>query len=111
MRREALAEHFGSGIANEIRGDSMAIHRIGAEQGAIANNIDDARNADGEAMHFRERAWRKDVVGSTRYAQAMSHIRGGFGGGERVQVIPAGDTLGQLSQLVSCEQLTQFGLT
>ena len=90
----------------------MLFLRERAEQRAIADHVDDARNAVAQPMHFAQRRAGENFAGrGARDLQPMIHIRGRFGARQRVEVIAAGDALGELAQLDARQHFAQLGLT
>ena len=54
-RTERAAIHFAGRRANQRRTDMMRFLRERAEQRPVADDIDDARNAAAQTMHFAQR--------------------------------------------------------
>ncbi len=88
----------------------MFFAREGAEQRAVAHDIDHARNAVAQPMDFAQCARRESFRRGARDAHAVLDVTCGFGDGKRAQVIAASDPLRQLPQVRLLEQRTQFFL-
>src|SRR5260370_24836026 len=88
----------------------MAVHRVGAEQSAIADYVDDARDSDSQSINFGKRGRGEYVTGRSSYAQPMPHVGCGLFVSEGIEVVAPRDALGQLSQLVARQQLAQLRL-
>ena len=88
----------------------MVFLREGAEQCAIADDVDHARHAVRKAMDLAQRRRREGLGSGAGDAHAVLHVRRGLAGGQRVQVIAARDALCQLPQFRLVEQVAQLRL-
>src|SRR3977135_3036318 len=89
---------------------AMAVHRVGAQQCASADHVEDPRHSYCQPVNLRKGCWGKYVAGRAGHAQAMSHVGCGLVVSQRVEVVAPRDALGQLSQLVTPKELTQLRL-
>jgi hypothetical protein len=109
-RRELLIEDFGAGAAHQRGGHLVQILGVGAEQRAIADDIDDARNATADVVDLAQCAAREDVDGRTGDAHAMAHVGRGLLARQRIEVVAAGDALRELPQVLARQQFAQLRL-
>lgn len=82
----------------------------GAEQRTVTDDIDEPRDALGDAPHHAQARGSEDRRHGTRHVQAVMYIRTGFFRRQGLQVIAAGDALGKLTQVLARQQYTQFRL-
>ena len=88
----------------------MLILGVGAEQGAIADDVDDARHAAAQPVHFAQRGAREDLAAGAGHAQPVAHVGKRVLARQRLQVEARGDALRQLAQVVAPQQLAQLRL-
>ena len=90
--------------------DTMVLARECAEQRAVADHVDHARDAAAQAVDLLERARRERLGGRAGHAHAVLDVPGALVARERAQVIAAGDALRELAQVRLLEQRAQFFL-
>ena len=81
-----------------------------AEQRAIADHVDHARDAAAQPVDLAQRRRREHFRRGAGHAHAVLHVARGLLGGERIEVVTARDALRQLAQVGLVEQRTQFRL-
>ncbi len=84
---------------------------VGAEQGPVAEGVDESRHAARQAMHVPERAGVEDFPAAAGQRQPVPHIGVRIGLGQGQQVVARRDALGQLVQLLAGQALDQLGLS
>ena len=104
------AAHLERRLADVAMDNLVAATGEGCEQGAIADEVDQARNAAGEPMQRLDRSGGKNGLHTTGYLQPEADVGIHIGGGEGQQVVAGGDALGQLAQQGQAQHLLQFGL-
>ena len=82
----------------------MLLARERAEQGAVAHDVDHARNAIAQPMDLAQRARREGFGRRARDAHAVLDVTRGFVAGQRAQVVAARDPLRELAQVRLLEQ-------
>ncbi len=105
-----MAVHFARGLTHQCRGDGAGLPRVGAEERAVAADVDDPRDARRQTMHFAQGAGSEDLPRRPGDAKPVAYIALRLVARQRSQVIPAGDALGKLTQIVAIQQLTQLRL-
>ena len=84
---------------------------IGAEQGTVTQDVNQARYAAGQLLNFIDGALVEKHLRGAANLQAVFDIGICLIPADRVEVIACGDTLGELPHIVTCQQGTQFRLT
>ena len=105
------AEDLGGRGGHEPRVDAALILRVGREQRAVGDDVDEARNAARVLVERVDGALRENVALRAGDAQPMAHVRARLVLAQRLQVIAPGDALRDLPHLGPIEQLAQLGLT
>ena len=98
------------GAVNQAFADGLLFARITGHQGAVGDDVDQARNAAGtleQRAHAKPRE-RHMLASGNRHA--VLDVGLGLGGIQRGQVITRGDALGKLAQFRAIEHVAQLGL-
>jgi hypothetical protein len=93
------AVDLGCGAADERRGRDRLLARVGAEQRAVGDHVDDSRHAAGEPVELAHRAGREQVARRARDPRAMADVGERLGLAQRLEVVAAGDALRELAEL------------
>ncbi len=110
-RREHRAPvDLGSRAAHQRPVHRRLLARVGAEQGAVGDDVDDARHAVGQPVQLAHRAGREDFATCAGDAQAMADVGERLALAQRLQVVAPGDALGELAELRPGEHLAQLRL-
>ena len=105
-----FAQHFVGGVAHQTRIHLAHFPGVGAQQCPVADDVDEPRDAPGHPLHGAQSRGGEDGRHGAGHREPVVHVGAAFGGGERCQVIAAGDALRQLAQFRARQQLTQLRL-
>ena len=92
-------KHFARGAAHDAGADQVAVFGERAQQGAIADDVDESRHATREPLDFPQGAIGEYFARGAGDAQAMAHIGRGLVARQRIEVVTPGDALRELAQL------------
>jgi hypothetical protein len=109
-RLDRLAEHLTGRAPDDVAGHHVPVLGEGAQQGAVADDVDQARHATRQSPHLAQGAVREHFLRGTGDAQAVTHVGRGLVAGERIEVVTTGDALRELPQLGAVQHLAQLGL-
>ena len=97
-------------LANPSRVHLPRALAVSAEQGAIADDVDQARDAAGAPVDRPQRAGGEQAAASARDPQPVADVGGSLLGVQGGEVVAGGDALGQLPQIRPRQQGAQFRL-
>ncbi len=109
-RHHRPAVNLGRGTTDQRAGDAMLLARVGAEQRAVRDHVDDARHAAREAVQFRECAFGEEVARRAGHAQAVADVGERLFATQGFEVVASRDALRQLAQVRTLEHRAQFRL-
>ncbi|MNF64018.1 hypothetical protein D3C84_457390 [compost metagenome] len=104
------AAHFIGRQADVAVGYLVAAAGEGGDQGAVADEVDEARDAAGEAVQGLDCPGGEDGLDTARHLQPETHIGVHILTGEWQQVVAGRDALGQLAQQGLAQHLLQLRL-
>ena len=106
----AAVTDLGRRAAQQRGSDAVPAVRVRTEQRAIAERVDEPRDAAGEAMHGAQRPGREDRSLRAGHFQAAPNVLRGLRGRERPEVVARRDALRELAQIRLREQTGELGL-
>ena len=105
------AHRLGRGLADHLGLDDAGAPDVAREQGAIADEVDEAGDSAGEAVHRGEGPGGEgDLARAPGHGQAVPHVVVGLLPGQRGQVVARGDALGELAQVAPRQHLGELRL-
>ena len=103
-------QRFVGGAIDEALAEGFLVARITRHQGAVGDDVDQARDAARALVQRAQSQARERNAHIAGDRHAMAHVGFGLGGIQRREVIARGDALRQLPQLPAGEHVAQFGL-